>query len=290
MPQAIAHRGYKAAFPENTMGAFKGAVEIGAQAVETDVHLTKDGVIVLSHDETLKRCFNHEGKIIEHDWEFISTLRTTKEPHQAMPRLLDLLEYLALPGNEEIWCLLDIKLDNEADYIMQRLGETISSVTPSSQRAWCDRIVLGCWAAKYVPLCHKHLPGFPVSHIGFSLFYANQFFRVQNVSFNMLQEVLLGPFGSRFLSKAKAENRTVLVWTVNNELLMRWCIKRGLDGVITDNPKKFLDVRDKWNEGDAVGFMSLKLLWEVIRLNFMTIMFGFAFWRKFRFDWNKAKL
>lgn len=49
LPQAIAHRGYKAKFPENTMPAFKGAVEVGSHALETDVHLTRDGVVVLSH-------------------------------------------------------------------------------------------------------------------------------------------------------------------------------------------------------------------------------------------------
>jgi phosphatidylglycerol phospholipase C len=48
-PQAIAHRGYKAAHPENSMGAFVGAVEVGAHAIETDIHLSKDGVVVLSH-------------------------------------------------------------------------------------------------------------------------------------------------------------------------------------------------------------------------------------------------
>lgn len=48
-PQAIAHRGYKAEFPENTMGAFRGAVKVGADALETDIHLTKDNVVVLSH-------------------------------------------------------------------------------------------------------------------------------------------------------------------------------------------------------------------------------------------------
>jgi tubulin gamma len=42
-PQAIAHRGYKAKFPENTMGAMKGAVEVGAEGLETDLHLTRDG-------------------------------------------------------------------------------------------------------------------------------------------------------------------------------------------------------------------------------------------------------
>lgn len=45
----MAHRGYKASFPENTMGAFRGAVEVGAHAIETDVHLSKDGVVVIAH-------------------------------------------------------------------------------------------------------------------------------------------------------------------------------------------------------------------------------------------------
>ena len=49
MPQAIAHRGYKARYPENTMGAFRGAVEAGAHAIETDIHLSKDDEVVISH-------------------------------------------------------------------------------------------------------------------------------------------------------------------------------------------------------------------------------------------------
>ena len=49
MPQTIAHRGYKAKYPENTMGAFEGAVEVGAHALETDLHLSKDDVVVISH-------------------------------------------------------------------------------------------------------------------------------------------------------------------------------------------------------------------------------------------------
>lgn len=48
-PQAIAHRGYKAEYPENTMGAFRGAVDVGAHAIETDVHLSKDNVVVIAH-------------------------------------------------------------------------------------------------------------------------------------------------------------------------------------------------------------------------------------------------
>jgi hypothetical protein len=59
LPQAIAHRGYKAAFPENTMAAFRSAVEIGAHAIETDLHLSKDGVVVLSHVSIVSFPFSH---------------------------------------------------------------------------------------------------------------------------------------------------------------------------------------------------------------------------------------
>ena len=49
IPQTIAHRGYKAKYPENTLGALKGAVEVGAHALETDVHISKDEVVMISH-------------------------------------------------------------------------------------------------------------------------------------------------------------------------------------------------------------------------------------------------
>lgn len=49
VPQAIAHRGFRARFAENTMAAFRGAVRAGAHAIETDVHVSADGVAVLSH-------------------------------------------------------------------------------------------------------------------------------------------------------------------------------------------------------------------------------------------------
>lgn len=57
LPQTIAHRGYKTNHPENTMGAFQGAVEVGTDAIETDIHLTKDDVVVLCHVSLL-----HSGR------------------------------------------------------------------------------------------------------------------------------------------------------------------------------------------------------------------------------------
>jgi phosphatidylglycerol phospholipase C len=147
-PQAIAHRGYRAAFPENTMAAFKGAVKVGAHAIETDIHLTKDGVVVLSHvrcpsrpailsykyrfdvtqDPTLQRCFGKKDRIIDLEWREIESLRTIQAPGEPMPRLKDLLKYLSEPGLEDIWVLLDIKV-----------GHTLQGWKPSGANFTADR-------------------------------------------------------------------------------------------------------------------------------------------------------
>jgi hypothetical protein len=61
-----------------------------------------------------------------------------------MPRLKDLLEFLTTPGLEDIWVLLDIKLDNDADDVMRLIAETLAEV--KSPKPWNQRILLGCWA------------------------------------------------------------------------------------------------------------------------------------------------
>lgn len=59
----LAHRGYSAYYPENTMLAFSKAIERGFDGMETDVHLTKDGYLVLCHDEKINRTSNGKGYI-----------------------------------------------------------------------------------------------------------------------------------------------------------------------------------------------------------------------------------
>jgi hypothetical protein len=101
---------------------------------------------------------------VDCEWSYLKTLRTLKEPHEPMPRLKDLLEYLAEPGLEDIWVLLDIKvpwptitenfkrnkvdhwrqLDNHADDVFRLIGTTLADVVPS--RPWNQRVLLGCWA------------------------------------------------------------------------------------------------------------------------------------------------
>ncbi|KAJ9392875.1 hypothetical protein DTO063F5_12 [Paecilomyces variotii] len=296
-PQAIAHRGYKATYPENTMSAFKGAVDVGAHAIETDLRLTKDGVVVLSHDVTLKRCFGKDEQLTDCNWDYIKTLRTLKEPHEQMPRLKDLLEYLATPGLEDIWVLLDVKLllpsltevlmgdktvqakfDNYADDLFRSIAATLADVKPSSSRPWNQRVLVGCWAAKYLPLCTKYLPEYPITHIGFNVDYARQFLQIPSVNINMFQTLIIGPRGNALLQEVKKQkpDRSILLWTVNEESWMKWSIGQEVDGVITDDPKKYLEVCESYDKLEK-----LRHSWEswkaIFWMHMMALVFGLAF-------------
>lgn len=271
-PQCIAHRGYKAKYPENTMGAFRGAIDAGAHAVETDLQMTKDDVVVISHDANLKRCFGKDINIADQNWEDIKDLRTTQKPHELLPRLADLLEYLAKEGNEHIWVFLDIKLSNDAERVMRLIASTIASVPAHKAAPWNNRVVLGLWATKYVLPAQEHLPGFPMMHIAFSTTYARQFFDVANVGFNMMLYALLMPGGKRFLRDAQdIYDRKVLSWTVNGEDSMKWCIRKGLDGVVTDEVELYLDVAERFDETkerEPWLPVSPKLMWTAIKAYF----------------------
>ena len=73
-PHVIAHRGASGYAPENTIAAYQRAVELGVMAVETDVHQTRDGVIVTLHDATLDRTTSGSGKVADHDWADLQSL------------------------------------------------------------------------------------------------------------------------------------------------------------------------------------------------------------------------
>lgn len=63
-PMIFAHRGASGTHPENTMAAFKAALELGADGIELDVQMTRDGELVIIHDETVNRTTNGEGAIM----------------------------------------------------------------------------------------------------------------------------------------------------------------------------------------------------------------------------------
>ncbi|KAJ6124542.1 hypothetical protein N7471_011859 [Penicillium samsonianum] len=291
LPQAIAHRGFKGQYPENTLLSIDGAIRAGAHALELDLHISRDGIVVLSHDPSLMRCFGIKKKVADCDWEYLKTLRTLQAPHEPMPRLVDVLEYLRQPGRENFWILLDIKLTNEPFAIMERIAKTIESVPmPAIGPDWHRRIVLGCWSARYLPARAKHLPRYAVTLICLDLSYARQFLQVPLISFSINQMILMGPLGRGFLDEARAARRRVYVWTVNAPNLMRWCIRHEIDGVISDEPGRFRQVCEGW-EKEHKGVLSVpnpnldritfRQRIQIIAVALYVICFGWILKRKY---------
>ncbi|RYP64500.1 hypothetical protein DL769_006638 [Monosporascus sp. CRB-8-3] len=244
LPQAIAHRGYSAVAPENTIEAFRRAVKAGAHALETDLRLSRDGVVVLMHDASLKRTFGEDSKVRDHDWSYLSRLRTLRKPHQPMARLVDLLEYLNEPGLEHIWVMFDIKRDGDPGEMLQRIAATLDSAPARGGRPWRDRVLVCCWNAAFARQGARHLPGFRLAHVGFSTTYARALLLHRLVSAaSLLRFSLASPLlGARFARDMRRAGVPLFVWTVNDAAWMRWAVRRRLDGVITDDPKLFLDV------------------------------------------------
>ena len=96
-PRAFAHRGWHVGETEgleNTVAAFTRAAQEGYSYVETDVHATRDGVLVVHHDATLRRVAGHPGVLRALDWADLADVRV--RGRERLPRLEEALE--AVPG------------------------------------------------------------------------------------------------------------------------------------------------------------------------------------------------
>lgn len=99
----IAHRGFSGNYPENTMLAFKKAVEAGCDGIETDLHMTKDGIIVICHDETIDRTTNGSGLINDYSYEelckFDAGIKFGEEfEKEKIPTIDEFLDYVRDKG------------------------------------------------------------------------------------------------------------------------------------------------------------------------------------------------
>ena len=110
LPNNIAHRGASAYCPENTRSAFVKAAELGASMVEFDVQLTRDGVPVVFHDDTLNRTSNGKGRLDEHSYDSLKELdfghwfsnKFKGETLLSLRECLQLVQNLGLKANIEI--------------------------------------------------------------------------------------------------------------------------------------------------------------------------------------------
>ena len=102
-----AHRGASEYLPENTMLAFYTGVYMCANGIETDVHLTKDGIPMLFHDDTLERVTGEEGSIESHTYEELMAFDVKKDGfHDKIPTLED---FLAKFSHQDVHLAIELK-------------------------------------------------------------------------------------------------------------------------------------------------------------------------------------
>jgi glycerophosphoryl diester phosphodiesterase len=129
----IAHRGDTKNYPENTLSAFKAALESGADAIELDAHLTSDGELIVHHDYYLGNPDNGEGKIYEKDLAYIQHLKigdTEKIPtlEEVFELIGDKLQYeIELKGFTEEFLIKMIELVKKYD-----LADVIEFTSPNA--------------------------------------------------------------------------------------------------------------------------------------------------------------
>jgi len=107
----FAHRGAAGEAPENTMAAFRLAVVQGADGIELDIQMSRDGELVVIHDETLERTTNGTGLVVQHTAAELRELDASRSmpdyPREKLPFLREVLEFLQPTGLE-----LNIELKN----------------------------------------------------------------------------------------------------------------------------------------------------------------------------------
>ncbi len=120
------HRGNPAQFPENTMQSFRSAVSLGVDMIETDIHLTRDGVPVLMHDADTARTAGVPGMIFDRTLDELRALNvgTVSQPQQ-IPTLAEFLAEFA-PVNGLLFDL-ELKIDH-ADTMSAQIARTVALV------------------------------------------------------------------------------------------------------------------------------------------------------------------
>ena len=250
----LAHRGFRGAYPENTMLAFQKAAELGVDGLEMDIHATRDGVLVISHDETVDRTTDGSGLIKEMTLAELQRLdagyRWTADGGQtfpfrgqgiAMPTLAEALK--ALP---QFWINVDIKQSVPSIVMpfvamIRRLGMADNMMVGSFDAATARQFRRQCpevAAAASEPEARRL---FVLSRLRLGRFYQGQAQAMQLPEYSGRFRIIT----PRFVRDAHRVGTAVHVWTVNETADMRRFIDMDVDGLITDYPDRLLKLLNR---------------------------------------------
>lgn len=241
--KVFAHRGASRYAPENTLEAFRLAMEQGAEGIELDVHLSADGELVVIHDETLERTTNGTGLVKEHTLAQLQALRADNhmEGFEAarIPTLRQVLE-LVRPGDMQV----NIELKTGILWYEGIEEKTLELVKELGMQ---DRVVYSSFNHYSIEEVRRLDPTAETAYL-----FSDVIFEVEKYAARRgvkgLHPALWHVKMADFLADYLQSGLAVRVWTVNRPEDMRLLMERGVDAVITNDPALALQVRAELEE------------------------------------------
>ena len=247
-----AHRGGAALRPENTLAAFDYGLSLGADGLELDVHLARDGAVVVHHDETLDRTAGVARRIADATADELSRVDVgfTFQPDGAntfpyrgqglgVPRLRDVLA--RYPSAR---CIIELKV-NDPDLAHR----TIDDIRAMSA---IDRVALGSFYWRVLNAARAYEPRIPTGasqeETRWALYRSRLRWplgRTRYREFQVPERLGMNRIVTpRFIAHAHRAGLPVKIWTVNTESDIRRLLEWGADAIISDRPDLAVHVRE----------------------------------------------
>lgn len=227
VPFIVAHRGYSGVFPENTLASFQGALDIGADYIELDVQLSKDGQVVVLHDDTLQRTAGVEGTAADYTCEELTQMDvgswfSTSYQGEKLPTLKQVLELV-----KESECRIYLELKDIGD--VEGFEEAVLEVTKE-----CDMTGRCMFASfNYNYLAH-------LKELNEELL---TLYNTSSGKVTLPQEFPADYYGINIevvtqetIDAIHKAGRQAFVWTVNTPVQMKNVQLMGADGMVTNYP------------------------------------------------------
>lgn len=223
----IAHRGASAYEPENTLRSIRRALELGADGIEIDLHLSRDGHPVVIHDETLRRTTGHPGRVA--DLTLPELRRLNVGAGEAIPTLHEVLDLVA----GRAWLNLELKGRGTA---LPALRQAVCAVESGQWQP--GQIVLSSFSRRELALVAGQVAGQGAdAPVGVGLLLNRPPLALGRISrrFGATSLHLARALASAgLIRRAKALGLRVLVYTVNDPGEIDRLRAKGVDGVFTD--------------------------------------------------------
>lgn len=239
-PKLIAHRGNSSQAPENTLAAFIQAIRIPVDFIECDVQLSKEGVPVVIHDGTLKRITRDHNlqKVDELTLEEIKQIDAGSwfDADFSNQRIITLEELLRLP-RRQIGIMLEVKEETFLACSMgKQVGDVIKKMAPYQGKS--GPILVGSLSPNVLLCLEAYMPQQPLIPIvrdlkdleDFSSLHAKHY----AFKYSLLTKELIESFHE--------EGVEVWAWTIDDKDTAYELTEMGLDGIITNQPKKMVSL------------------------------------------------